>query len=43
MSITERQKKLVQRSFVQIEPHAEEAAELFYQTLSIRSVTQAAI
>ncbi|GMM86509.1 globin family protein [Pseudoalteromonas sp. MTN2-4] len=33
MSITERQKKLVQRSFVQIEPHAEAAAELFYQTL----------
>jgi hemoglobin-like flavoprotein len=33
MSITARQKQLVQESFARVEPIAEQAAEIFYQTL----------
>lgn len=33
MSITPRQKQLVQESFARVEPIAEQAAEIFYQTL----------
>ena len=33
MPITARQKQLVQQSFAQVEPIAEQAAEIFYQTL----------
>ena len=33
MPITDKQKRLVQRSFIQIEPHFENVAALFYQAL----------